>query len=91
MSKFVVRIGGRGPGEYVRAMSHEEAAKRMLARIARRDLGSRSHKPVARSSGVTDDGAHWWMGELWRRARDGDGWVTDDYRAEFTTRLCDAE
>ncbi|WP_279356764.1 hypothetical protein [Methylobacterium indicum] len=84
--KFFVKINGTGRIETVIANSHEHAAQRFLLRVARRDLGSRAYKPHVIREGVTDTGANWWRGELWRRARDGNGWVTDDYRAIFTTR-----
>ncbi|MCJ2044138.1 hypothetical protein MKK58_06280 [Methylobacterium sp. J-078] len=86
LKTYLVRLQGRGLGERIRAEDHESAAKRFLSRVARRDLKSRKYTPIVRRDGVTDDGVNWWMGGLQRRAADGNGWITDDYLAQFTTR-----
>lgn len=85
-SNFVVKASGSTNVESVRAENHQDAAERYLARIARRDLRSRAYKPYVDREGELENGAIAWKGELWRRARDGNGWVTDEYRATFTTR-----
>lgn len=84
--RFLVKINGNPPSETVLADSNQQAAEKFLARIARRDLGSRAYKPRVVSEGTTDSGAKWWKGELVRRARDGNGWVSANYQAIFTTR-----
>lgn len=86
--KFMIKYGGEGAAEFAKGVSHQDAAERFIKKIARRDFGSRSFECLVKFNGETEDKVNWWRGELRRRAKDNNGWISVLSNIEFTTRKC---